>query len=275
MTAHGRVLHRLSVPLFAALTLAGTACSALPGMSGGSPTKNADTLRVMAYNIRHGEGTDGRLDLDRIADVILEQDPDLVALQEVDRRVDRTNGRDQARSLGARTGLDHAFGAFMDYDGGEYGMAILSRWPIVDVVNERLPDGDEPRTALKVRVRSPDTGRELVLVGIHFYRSDDERRDQADRLLETLADETAPVILAGDFNSTPDSEVIDRFHDDWDVLSKGRDRFTFPSTDPQREIDYVMVRPARQFYVLSHEAIEEPIASDHRPLIADLVVRGR
>lgn len=275
MTAIALSLHRLAIPLTCAVVLAGAGCSALPGVGGGGPSQEADTLRVMAYNIRHGEGTDGRLDLDRIADVIERQAPDLVALQEVDRRADRTNGQDQARSLGARTGLDHAFGAFMDYDGGEYGMAILSRWPIVDVVNERLPDGDEPRTALKVRVRSPETGRELVIVGIHFYRTDDERRDQAVRLLQTLDDETAPVILAGDFNSTPDSEVIDRFADDWNILSKGRDRFTFPSPDPQREIDFIMVRPARSFYLLAHEALDEPVASDHRPLIADLVIRPR
>jgi endonuclease/exonuclease/phosphatase family metal-dependent hydrolase len=274
MTANARVLRTL-LPLFAASIVAGVGCSALPGVGGSGPSNEADTVRIMAYNIRHGEGTDGKLDLNRIADVIEEQSPDIVTLQEVDRRVDRTDGEDQARRLAARTGMDHAFGAFMDYDGGEYGMAILSRWPIVSVTNERLPDGDEPRTALKVRVRSPETGRELVVVGIHFYRTDDERLAQADRLLATLASEQAPIVLAGDFNSTPDSRVIGRFEDGWNILSKGRDRLTFPSTGPEREIDYIMVRPARNFYVLSHDVLDEPLASDHRPLIADLVVRPR
>lgn len=253
-----------------AVLLAG--CSALPGGGSGSADR-ADTLRVMSYNIKHGQGNDGRVDLRRIADVINAQDPDVVALQEIDRRVDRTGGDDQARTLGSLTGLDHAFGAFMDYDGGEYGMAVLSRWPIVRVTNERLPDGDEPRTALKVRVRSPTTGREVVVVGIHFYRTDAERAAQAQRLVQTLEAETAPVILVGDFNSEPDSDVIDGFIDGWNVLSKGRDRFTFPSHRPEREIDYIMVRPARSFYVLAHEVLDEPVASDHRPLIADLVVR--
>ena len=80
-------------------------------------------------------------------------------------------------------------------------------------------------------------------------------------------------MLAGDFNSTPGSEVVDLFADGWDILSKGADHFTFPSDDPQREIDYVMVRPARRFWALSHRVLDEPVASDHRPLLADLVIR--
>lgn len=272
-TLRNRPRLRAAAPLVVALLTAAGGCAALPGVGGGGPEQDADTVTVMAYNIRHGEGTDGEIDLRRIADVIEAESPDFVTLQEVDRRTDRVDGDDQARTLGALTGMNHAFGAFMDYDDGEYGMAVLSRWPIVSVTNQRLPDGDEPRTALKVRVRSPETEQEIVLVGVHFYRTDEERLAQADRLLETLADETRPVILAGDFNSTPDDEVIERFAGDWDILSKGRDRLTFPSTNPQREIDYIMVRPARRFYALEHRVIDEPLASDHRPLVAELIIR--
>lgn len=265
--------HRLALPLLLAGSIAAGSCAAIPGVGGGGPSQQADTVVVMAYNIRHGEGTDGEIDLRRIARVIEAHDPDFVTLQEVDRGTDRVDGDDQARTLGSLTGLHHAFGRFMDYDDGEYGMAVLSRWPIVSVTNERLPDGDEPRTALKVRVRSPDSDQEIVIAGVHFYRTDEERLAQADRLIETLVDETRPVILAGDFNSTPDDDVIDRFAGEWDILSKGRDRLTFPSTGPREEIDYIMVRPARRFYALEHRVIDEPLASDHRPLIAELIVR--
>lgn len=265
---------RIAAPLLTALAVAVTGgCAAIPGVGSGGPAQEVDTVTVMAYNIRHGEGTDGEIDLRRIADVIEAQDPDFVTLQEVDRGTDRVDGDDQARSLGAMTGLHHAFGPFMDYDDGEYGMAILSRWPIVSVTNERLPDGDEPRTALKVRVRSPDSDQEIVIVGVHFYRTDEERLAQADRLMESLADETRPVILAGDFNSTPDNEVMRSFSTGWTLLSKGRDRLTFPSTGPREEIDYIMVRPAQRFYALEHRVLDEPLASDHRPLIADLIIR--
>jgi endonuclease/exonuclease/phosphatase family metal-dependent hydrolase len=205
--------------------------------------------------------------------VINRQRPDLVTLQEVDRGARRTGRVDQAAELARLTGMAPAFGAFMDYDGGEYGMAILSRWPVVEVVNERLPDGAEPRTALRVRVRSPETGQELVLVGIHFYRSDRERLAQARRLVATLEREEVPVILAGDFNSEPGSPVLALVERSWSVLDKGPDRLTFPSDDPRTEIDFIAVRPGNRFMVLSHVVVDEPVASDHRPLVADLALR--
>ena len=93
-------------------------------------TASADTLRVLAYNIHHGEGMDGRLDLERIAALIREVDPDLVTLQEVDSVTSRTNAIDQAAELGRLTGLKPVFGRFMSYQGGAYGMALLSKWEI-------------------------------------------------------------------------------------------------------------------------------------------------
>src|SRR5688572_3660564 len=82
-------------------------------------------LRVLTYNIHHGEGTDARFDLERLARIIREARPDLVALQEVDRRTRRASGVDQAAELGRLTGMNVVFGKAMDHDGGEYGQAIL------------------------------------------------------------------------------------------------------------------------------------------------------
>lgn len=233
----------------------------------------ADTLRVLAYNIHHGEGRDGVLDLDRIAAVVRRLDPDLVALQEVDRGVERTGRVDQAAALGELTGLEPFFGAFMPYQGGEYGMAVLSRWPVVERRNHRLPDGAEPRSAAAVRVRSPSTGREVVFAGVHLYRTEEERLAQARAIVESLAGGDAPTILAGDFNSTPGSPVLELLAAEWEILPKGEDRFTFPSHAPAREIDFLMVRPGRRFDVLDQRVGEEPVASDHRPVFAVLVLR--
>lgn len=257
------------------LALVLVACGGPSSGSEGASPPPGETVRLMAYNIHHGEGTDGDLDLERIAEVINAQQPDLVALQEVDRGVRRTGREDQAVRLAQLTGLAPAFGAFMDYDGGEYGMAILSRWPMLEVENIRLPDGDEPRTALRVRVRSPRTGDELVFVGIHFYRTDDERMSQARRLVEALEAEGAPVVLAGDFNSTPESPVLDLVGRRWWALPKGEDHLTFPSTDPRTEIDFILLRPRERFHLSSHDVLDEPVASDHRPLVAEVVIRRR
>ncbi|MCH7992087.1 MAG: endonuclease/exonuclease/phosphatase family protein, partial [Gemmatimonadetes bacterium] len=123
------------------------------------PAASQATLRVAAYNIRHGLGVDGEVDLERIADVLRPLHADVITLQEVDRRVERTNGVDQARRLGELLGMEAHFGDFMPYQGGEYGMAVLSRFPVLGVTNVRLPDGDEPRTALEVRVAVGQQGR--------------------------------------------------------------------------------------------------------------------
>ncbi|MDH3292639.1 MAG: endonuclease/exonuclease/phosphatase family protein [Gemmatimonadota bacterium] len=240
-----------------------------PRASGAS----ADTVRVLAYNIHHGEGMDEVVDLQRLAALIRDLDPDLVALQEVDSVTTRTDAVDQAAALGRHTALEHVFGAFMAYQGGAYGMALLSRWPISESSNFRLPDGAEPRTALSATVTSPTTGQRLRFVGIHFYRTDEERLAQATSLEAHLGRGGIPTILAGDFNSLPGSTVMTHLARSWRVVAKGDNRFTFPSFAPEREIDFVLLRPADRFEVLNQRVIDEPVASDHRPVVVDLVVR--
>lgn len=233
-----------------------------------------DTVRILAYNIHHGGGMDSIVDLERIAALIRDVDPDLVALQEIDSVATRTGGVDQAAELGRLTGLHAMYGRFMPYQGGAYGMALLSRWPVEDVENVRLPDGAEPRTALSAIVRSPTTARRLRLVGIHFYRTAEERMAQARALDEHLAGDTIPTMLAGDFNSTPDSEVMAYLGRSWSIVDKGADRLTFPSYGPVREIDFVLLRPADRFEVVESRLLDEPVASDHRPVVVEVVMGG-
>lgn len=232
---------------------------------------SADTVRVLSYNIHHGEGMDSVVDLERIADLIREVDPDLVTLQEVDSVTTRTGGVDQAAELGRLTGLEPVYGRFMPYRGGAYGMALLSRWPIIETTNHRLPDGEEPRTALSATVRSPVTGRPLRVVGTHFYRTAEERLAQARALAQMLTEDTIPTILAGDFNSTPDSGVMRYLARSWEVVAKGGDHLTFPSYGPEREIDHVLLRPRGRFETVAQRLLSEPVVSDHRPMVVELV----
>jgi endonuclease/exonuclease/phosphatase family metal-dependent hydrolase len=225
------------------------------------------TLRILAYNIHHGAGLDGKLDLERIARVITAVDPDVVALQEVDSCVTRTEGVDQATVLASLTGMHSVFGHFMDYQGGRYGMALLSRLPIVESTSHRLPDGEEPRTALAVTLRLPDGDEDVVVIGIHFYRSEEERLAQARRLIEIYKTETSPVILAGDFNSTRSSPVMDLIGQQWSIPDKGNAHFTFPADGPEREIDFIAFRPADRFTVVASRVIPDMVASDHRPVL--------
>lgn len=228
------------------------------------------SLRVLAYNIKHGQGMDGAIDLRRIAEVIERAEPDVVALQEVDSMVERSGRVDQATVLGELTGMHSVFGAFFDYQGGRYGMALLSRYPFIAHTNHLLPKGVEHRAALAGRIRVGDDGPEVIVVGIHLVWTGEERHSQAARLIEIFRGETTPIILAGDFNSTPDSEVMTLLATVWEMPPKGEDRFTFPSNVPDREIDYILYRPAERFQVVEQRVLHEPLASDHRPLLLEL-----
>jgi endonuclease/exonuclease/phosphatase family metal-dependent hydrolase len=272
MAAHVRQLRspRLRLSLWLPLLVAAVVPASLgPGSTQRTSRETAvdqeQTLTVLTYNIRHGAGNDDIVDLSRAAAVINALSPDIVTLQEVDSAVDRTDNVDQATVLGRLTGMQSVFGAFFDYQGGRYGMAILSKLPIVGHENHRLPDGLEPRAALATSIRAGESSEDVVaVVGIHLYATAQERYAQAARLIEILRDETAPVILAGDFNS----EVIDLFRQaGWNIPDKGEDKLTFASDDPVREIDYIMLRPLERFEIVELDVIDEPLVSDHRPVL--------
>ncbi len=232
----------------------------------------AHRLRLMTYNVRHGAGMDGVVDLDRTAAVILAAGADVVCLQEIDRGTGRTNGVDQARALGARTGMHAEFGAFMPYDGGEYGMATLSRLPVERVDNLRLPAGAEPRTALLVTVRHGDSDRRLTIANVHFYATEEQRSAQARTLLAAIDSAPAPVVVAGDFNSRPGSAVMQLFADGWTSTAGAGAPHTFPADRPDRTIDAILVPNGAGITAQAFAVIAEPHASDHRPLRCDLLL---
>ncbi|MFT7486617.1 MAG: endonuclease/exonuclease/phosphatase family metal-dependent hydrolase [Candidatus Paceibacteria bacterium] len=235
------------------------------------PVQEARPLRVLAYNIKHGLGMDGKLDLERVAQLIQSFDPDIVTLQEVDNGCSRSGGVQQAAWLAEACGMYSAFGAFMPYQGGEYGMAVLSRHPILDSHNLRLPDGSEPRTALGIRVAT--TQGELIVCGIHLYNTEIERMQQATVLTDHFAEANCPVILAGDFNSEPGSVVMEYLVQNWTLIPKTGDPLTFPADVPDREIDFCWVHHGTIVTDAFLRVIDEKVISDHRPLLLEIRLR--
>ncbi len=223
---------------------------------------------MLTYNIHAGKGTDGKFDYERLAKIINDCEPDLVALQEVDRKTGRASGVDQAKRLAKLTGLHETFGRAMYYDGGEYGLAVLSRWPIVESKTYVLPFpfGQEPRAALAVRVRSAAGPSELVFISTHLsHNSDEVRMDQARQLNRLFGrPEGAPTILAGDLNAKTGSRPINEL-----VSEKWID-----ATAPQSIIDYVLLRRNEAWRVVEVQTIDDRVASDHRPVLAVLEWTG-
>ncbi len=237
-----------------------------------APPSEASGLRAVSWNIRHGRGLDDRLDLPRTAAVLRALSPDLVGLQEVDQGVRRSGGVPQSDSLGRLLGMQGAFGAFMAYQGGEYGLAILSRHPIVRALPIRLPDGHEPRVALLVEVVLPDADT-VSVVNVHFdwVANDTLRHAQALALTRVLDTLSRPYVLLGDFNDEPGSRTLALFAARATEARKpAADRFTFSSGEPAKEIDFIFAAPAVAWRVGPARTIHEPMASDHRPVMAVL-----
>ena len=236
-------------------------------------------LRVLSYNIHHGEGTDGKIDLERIAAVIRAAEPDLVAVNEVDQGVERTNRMDQPAELARLTKLTVIFEQNIPYQGGKYGNAVLSRLPVKKHENHKLPSHykGEQRGMLEVHVEVAGLAEPVVFLATHFdYRPNDtERRASADATRELVKKSPgAPMILAGDLNANPDSEVLKRLKTDWlDTAEKPIG--TYPSEMPVKQIDYVLARPAARWRVVACQVIEEKLASDHRPILATLELLPR
>jgi endonuclease/exonuclease/phosphatase family metal-dependent hydrolase len=262
----------LTLTLTLALTLG--ACASTPRQPS-APTAT-DTLRILTWNIHIGRGTDGVLDLERIARVILAAHPDVVALQEVDSVTRRTGGADAPRRLAELTGYDVRYAKAMDYDGGGYGVAVLSRMPAAAFRAHPLPADSlhEPRTVAELRARLPRTGLPLLFLATHLDHTADAatRRLQAERIVALFgADSAGVAVLAGDLNDTPGSAALAmltrRWHDAGDAAP------TFPAGAPDRKIDYVLYDPPRRARVLSARVIAEPVASDHRPLLVVFEIR--
>ncbi|MDZ4782375.1 MAG: endonuclease/exonuclease/phosphatase family protein [Planctomycetia bacterium] len=231
-------------------------------------------LRILSYNIHHAEGVDGKLDVPRIADVIQSVEPDLVALQEVDKKVQRTQSVDQPAELARLTKMHVAFGANIELQGGHYGNAVLSKFPIVRHENHQLPniDAGEQRGVIEAEINVSETSPPFLLYATHLdYRADDrERLASAQKINERAARHSdRPALLAGDLNDTSDSKTLERLASHW-TRANVQPLATTPVDQPTRQIDFVLFRPQQSWKVIDVKVLDEAVASDHRAIFAVL-----
>jgi len=236
-------------------------------------------LKLMTFNIYHGETMKGDFDFYVIADVIKNANPDFVALQEVDYKTNRAHKLDLATELGWRTRMVPLFGRAMSYDGGEYGCGILSKYSILKSRNIPLPypDGYEPRTALEITaiLNSGDT---IAFIGTHLdhTRNDSVRFSQAEKIVSDFSPNDYPTILAGDLNDIPGSRTIELPEKYWtNSYNNELPKPTYPSENPSKKIDYVLFSPKENWKVLKTEVIQDKIASDHCAYLVTIQLNNR
>lgn len=234
-------------------------------------------VTVGTFNIHHGVGVHGRLDLDRTAETVTEAGLDVVALQEVDRMWSaRSAFVDQAGYLADHLGMHLAFGACIARARGadqprEYGTALLSRHPIDKAENTLLPRprGGEQRALLKADV---DVGGvTLRCIATHLqHRSRTERLAQVEAINATILGRDVPTVLLGDLNARPGSPEIAAITrnlvDAWRVVG-GTDGYTFSARSPHVRIDYVLASPDIR---IEAARVVRTKASDHLPVSVDL-----
>lgn len=230
-------------------------------------------LRVMSYNIHVGIGMDKKLDLARIAEVIKRSRADIVGLQEVDRGVERTGRVDEIKELARLTGMDYAFAHNLDYQGGQYGVAVLSRFPILAIDHRRFANRRERERRGFIRVEVEVEGRRLNFVTTHLdYQFLDGRIFETEQLLKALEEVRGPLIVAGDFNEEPPGGAYEMmlkagYADGW--TQKTTDGLTYPADKPTKRIDYVFHRGLGGD-VHATASVPDTLASDHRPLVVTL-----
>ena len=259
-----------------------------------APVADASVLRVLVWNVHAGADAQGTDNLERVAALIRARRADVVLLQEVDRGVERSRRVDQPATLARLTGLHVAFGKSLDFQGGEYGIAVLSRWPIaaratvplpVDPPQRRSGGLATPRAALVAHLAAPAAvGGPLLVVDSHIdaQRNDHWRRQEA-ALLAAIADSLVragegTVLVGGDMNSEPGSAAQATLtggvlRDAWVACGGAPDdpaARTYPARAPAKRIDYLYLTSASACRAVRTIA---DTASDHRPVLVELVPR--
>jgi endonuclease/exonuclease/phosphatase family metal-dependent hydrolase len=240
-------------------------------------------LRLMTYNVHSCVGSDGRLSVERVADVIAESHADIVALQEVDVGQSRSGKVHQGEWIAERLGMHHLFSSARETGGGQYGNAILSRYPMQSVRAALLPTRTarkllEPRVAQWAKIDAQ--GHELHLVNTHLSLDRHERLAQARALLGTEwvlhPEHRAATLVCGDFNSIPWSRVCRAMNEKLVDCRRApaTSRWgTFPSWFPVLRLDHVFA--SADVELVATEVLRSRgtrLASDHLPLVAQVRV---
>ena len=224
-----------------------------------------NTLKLMSYNIKNANGMDNVCNFQRIANVINNTSPDVVAIQEVDSMTNRSGQKYVLGEIAERTQMHGYFAPAIDYDGGKYGIGLLTKQVPLRLQSLPLPGREEARTLILAEFT------DYIYCCTHMSLTEEDRMKSLELVKAFTSSSTKPLFLAGDMNAEPESGFIKELQKDFQILSNPK-QHTFPAPDPKETIDYIAMlkQNAKGFAVISAKVINEPMASDHRPILVEL-----
>jgi endonuclease/exonuclease/phosphatase family metal-dependent hydrolase len=233
------------------------------------PSKEADTVRLLSYNVHNFVGMDGQRDYQRTADVINEIAPDVVAVQEADSATRRSNNAYTLQEVAARTQMIPTYAAAIEYQGGKYGIGLLSHEPPLQVKRYALPGSEEARTLMVAEFT------DYVVAVTHFSLTAEDRQASVSIIEEAVKGIRKPLFLMGDMNCTPSSPTQQALQKNFRTLNDTT-QVTFEGKTRGDCIDYIYQykNDAPPVKVLHREVIKDEMTSDHYPLYVDVSLRS-
>lgn len=227
------------------------------------------TLKLMTYNIKNANGMDDVRSFERIANVINNASPDVVAVQEVDSMTHRSEKKYVLGEIAGRTQMYAYFAPAIDYDGGKYGIGILTKEIPVRFRAIPLPGREEARALICVEFA------DYIYCCVHLSLTEEDRMKSLELLKTFAGTSKKPYFLAGDMNAQPESDFIKELQKDFQLLSDPAQQ-TFPAPKPIGTLDYIAVLKQNEkgVTIQSAQVLNEPLASDHRPVLVELNVCG-
>lgn len=227
--------------------------------------QSQNSLRLMTYNIKNANGMDDVCDFQRIADVINHIHPEVIALQELDSMTHRSGQKYVLGEIAGRTQMHAYFAPAIDYDGGKYGIGLLTKEIPVSLKTMTLPGREEARALIMAEFDN------YIYCCTHLSLTEEDRMASLELIKDFAAAHKKPFFLAGDLNAEPESAFIKYLQQDFQILSDVN-QHTFPAPAPTETIDYItaLKQNMKGFTVTSAQVVNEPVASDHRPLVVVL-----
>lgn len=224
-----------------------------------------NTLKLMTYNIKNANGMDDVCNFQRIANVINNASPDVVAIQEVDSMTKRSGQKYVLGEIAGRTQMHAYFAPAIDFDGGKYGIGLLTRQVPVRLQTIPLPGREEERALVLAEFE------DYIYCCTHMSLTEEDRMESLKIVKSFTTPYKKPLFLAGDMNAEPESDFIKELQKDFQLLSNPK-QHTYPAPEPKETIDYIaaLKSNANGFALISAQVLNEPVASDHRPILVEL-----